>query len=191
MADPVTWTAISTGASTAGQVAGKRKRKKAEKEQEKAQRFEWESKQRKYRYDVKAIGQEIQGIQETLKENIGTMRREHKEFGKQQMAAMGAAGATIGTGTPGTVRAQTLREQARDIRLMERQAGREIKAKRLERRYAQEEAGRYEGLLNPPKKQKTAIQTLHSVGVPGTAQEARRQKTRSQLQDKYKNKQKK
>lgn len=99
--------------------------------QKEAQKIQWQEEIDTHKFNIKRSGEEARGL-------IGDFQREGAAFSRGQMAAMGAAGAEVGSGTPLMNMLQTQAGTARDVLRVQR-------ASDLEIEFAKEQIGVLEG----------------------------------------------
>lgn len=134
--DPVIGSAvIGAGVKTVTSVAGYGKGKKAQKAQKEAQKIQWEEAIRTHQVNID-LAKHQAGV------DIFGLQSEGAQFARGQMAAMGAAGAEVGSGTPLMNMLQTQAGIARDVLNVQ-------KALDIEVEYREEEIAQLEKNLNP------------------------------------------
>ncbi len=135
MADPIT--AILTLVSITSSVIGLSESSKAQKSQDAAQQAQWQTELETHQYNLDLA-------KEGLRTGLADISREGARFQRQQGAAMGASGATLGTGTPLMNMITTAAGIERDKAGLTRTAELEIE-------FRQGEIDKLTGLINPPE----------------------------------------
>lgn len=133
----VTLALIGLGVSAISSIASSSKQKKAQDKQDKAQQAQWETELATHEYNIDLAKLQLTGDVSDIREGGATTQR-------KRLAAMGASGATLGTGTP-------LMNMIRSAAGIERDITDVTRAAELEIEFAESEIEGLEDLIDPPE----------------------------------------
>ena len=115
-----------------------------------------------YQHNIGQTQKDIASIQRVTGELVGDIQREGRKFTQEQSAALGASGATIGSGTPLDTLIETEASIQRDILRTETTGQEVIAQKQSEIGFMEEQVGKYGSLMDElfPKP------TASKIGLP-------------------------